>query len=60
MSEAILEPWFKPPKKWKSWRVCPRCGGRQTKLWDLNTGLYCCQICEHQYESPQRALKEQP
>jgi ribosomal protein L37AE/L43A len=39
----------RPPKRVTSWRVCPACGSRHTKLLSLNTGVYTCQICEHQY-----------
>lgn len=39
----------KPPK---SWRVCPECSGRATKIFDLTTGKYTCQQCDHQYASP--------
>lgn len=43
---------MKPPKKVTSWRVCPSCGGRHTKLFNLNKGKYQCQICEHEYDPP--------
>ena len=42
-----------PPKKWRSWRVCPNCAGRQTKLFSLNSGKYQCQICDHEYDPPE-------
>jgi hypothetical protein len=38
-----------PPKNVTSWRTCPNCGSRATKLFHLNTGLHTCQICEHKY-----------
>ena len=40
------------PKKWKSWRVCPECGSRATKIFHLNSGRYQCQICDHEYFHP--------
>ena len=36
-------------KRVRSWRVCPKCNGRATKLFHLNTGAYTCQQCEHEY-----------
>jgi rubredoxin len=39
----------KPPK---SWRVCPKCRGRATKLYHLNSGKYQCQQCRHEYDPP--------
>lgn len=44
---------LKPPKRWTSWRVCPRCGSRATKLFSLNTGMFTCQICENEYSPPE-------
>ena len=44
--------WYKPPKKWNSWRVCLRCGSKATKIFDLNSGLILCQICEKSYDKP--------
>lgn len=35
-----------------SWRVCPNCKSRATKIFNLNSGLYRCQECDHQYEPP--------
>jgi hypothetical protein len=43
------------PKRWRSWRVCPECGSRATKIFSLTTGKYLCQICEHKYEAPTNA-----
>jgi ribosomal protein L37AE/L43A len=37
------------PKKVTSWRTCPECGSRATKILHLSTGQYHCQICDHQY-----------
>lgn len=36
-------------RRWRSWRVCPRCGGRATKIFNLNWGLLECQQCSHFY-----------
>lgn len=38
--------------KTTTWRTCPSCGSRATKLFNLNTGFYTCQVCRHQYEWP--------
>lgn len=43
----------KPPK---SWRVCPACYGRATKIFSLTTGLYLCQQCDHEYPPPNGRL----
>lgn len=37
------------PKKVTSNRVCPECGDRGTKIFNLNTGLYQCQVCNTKY-----------
>lgn len=29
--------------------ICPKCKGRATKLYNLNTGDYMCQQCEHKW-----------
>jgi rubredoxin len=42
------------PKKVTSWRVCPECGGRHTKIFIANSGKYRCQICKHEYDPPIR------
>lgn len=42
----------KKPKKWTSWRVCPECNSRATKLFSLNSGQYKCQVCKHEYDPP--------
>jgi hypothetical protein len=49
-----IEPKFKAPKKWRSAKVCPNCSSRATKLLSINTGKYRCQICDHEYDPPQR------
>ena len=41
-----------PPKKTTTYRTCPACGDRSTKLLNLNTGLYTCQGCDWKYEFP--------
>lgn len=46
------------PKKWTSARVCPNCGSRATKILSLNTGLYYCQVCEHDYAAPKPKPRE--
>lgn len=43
-----------PPKRWRSWRVCPTCGSRTTKLFHLSSGKYECQICGCKYNAPER------
>lgn len=35
-----------------SWRTCPECGSRATKMFSLNTGKYTCQVCDCEYENP--------
>ena len=45
---------MKAPKRWTSWRVCPRCSSRATKKFNVNSGLYLCQLCEVEYAAPQR------
>lgn len=41
------------PKRWRSWRVCPNCGSRATKIFNLSgTGSLQCQICNHKYDPP--------
>ena len=36
--------------KKRSDRVCPKCKSRATKLFNISTGKYICQICDHEYE----------
>lgn len=36
-------------KRKPSWRVCPACKSRATKIINLHTGRVCCQICECEY-----------
>lgn len=43
---------LKPVKKHRSWKVCPACSSRATKLFYATTGKYKCQVCEHQYPDP--------
>ncbi len=43
----------KPPK---SWRTCPHCYGRATKLINLQGGYIICQQCDHEYEPPNGRL----
>ncbi len=48
------------PKKWRSWRVCPECGSRATKLVCINPkpnrGSVKCQICEKEYDPPNKTI----
>lgn len=48
---------WKAPKRWTSSKVCPRCGSRATKLFNLsaNDKPLKCQICSHRYDPPPRA-----
>lgn len=47
-------------KKKPSWRVCPKCKGRATKIYNVSTGQYKCQQCKHLYAPPQRqAINEE-
>jgi len=39
-------------KKPLSWRTCPACKSRATKLYSMNTGKYRCQLCGTEYEYP--------
>lgn len=41
-------------QKPQSWRVCPKCRGRATKIFSLCTGKLLCQQCGHEYEPPVR------
>jgi len=35
-------------------RICPKCGGRATKMLRLNKSKpYLCQQCDHEYSRPQ-------
>lgn len=43
---------MKPVKRHRSWKVCPACSSRATKLFNMNTGKYECQICQHHYFDP--------
>lgn len=45
------------PKRWTSWRVCPNCGDRSTKLFHLSARdrPYKCQICDHRYNPPKKS-----
>jgi hypothetical protein len=45
------------PKKVTSWRTCPKCGSRASKIFSIDTGKYRCQICDHRYEYP---LSDEP
>jgi rubredoxin len=50
------------PKRWRSARVCPVCGSRATKIFNLNSGKYKCQICRHEYDPPntRRTVLDEP
>lgn len=43
---------MKKPKKVSTWRTCPNCGSKATKIMSANTGMFTCQICDHTYEAP--------
>lgn len=43
---------MKPVKKHRSWKACPACSSRATKIFSMNTGKYQCQVCRHEYEDP--------
>lgn len=45
------------PKRWTSWRVCPKCGDRSTKLLHLSERdrPYKCQMCGHRYNPPPKS-----
>ncbi|QIO02650.1 hypothetical protein HYQ33_gp052 [Salmonella phage aagejoakim] len=43
---------MKPVKHHRSWKVCPACSSRATKLFNMNTGKYECQVCRHDYDDP--------
>lgn len=36
----------------RSWRTCPICRSRATKIFSLTDGKLFCQICGHRYETP--------
>lgn len=46
------------PKKVTSWRTCPECGSRATKLMHLSSAdpekCFHCQVCNKSYEAPRR------
>lgn len=29
--------------------ICPKCKGRATKLYNINTGIYTCQQCKNEW-----------
>lgn len=41
----------KEKKVTRSWRVCPKCKSRATKIFSLSSGLYLCQVCGHEYDN---------
>jgi hypothetical protein len=45
----------KKPKKWRSWRVCPNCGSKATKIFNLSNAdkPLECQVCKHTYNPPE-------
>jgi len=45
------------PKRTTTWRTCPDCGSRATKILSANSGKYSCQICGCAYYDP-RVLPE--
>lgn len=54
---------MKKPKKVSTWRTCPNCGSKATKIMSVNTGLFTCQICDHSYDAPKgkpRKRKQKP
>jgi rubredoxin len=42
-----------------SWRTCPKCRSKATKLFSLNTGLLTCQLCGHEYDPPKPKPKKE-
>jgi ribosomal protein L37AE/L43A len=45
-------------KRKDTWRICPKCRGRATKMFSLDTGVFHCQQCEHEYEWPKPDKEE--
>jgi ribosomal protein L37AE/L43A len=43
---------MKKPKRVTTWRTCPNCGSKATKILSANTGMFTCQICDHTYDAP--------
>lgn len=46
---------LKKPKKVTTWRTCPNCGSRATKIFCVNPTngkAVTCQICNHNYNPP--------
>ncbi len=41
-------------KKPLSWRTCPKCKGRATKIFHLSTGKLECQQCGNEYDPPEK------
>lgn len=52
-SEPLHQTTNKPPKVWRSWRVCPACSGRATKIFSMSSGKLICQRCDHEYDPPE-------
>jgi ribosomal protein L37AE/L43A len=32
-------------------KVCPKCGSRATKIFNISTGFHKCQICQYEYKN---------
>ena len=37
-----------------SWRTCPRCMSRATKIFSISTGRLRCQLCDCEYDPPEK------
>jgi hypothetical protein len=38
-------------KRKLSWRTCPKCKSRATKIFSINSGKLKCQLCDFEYET---------
>lgn len=43
-----------------SWRTCPQCMSRATKIFSTRTGRLRCQLCEWEYDPPEKKEEERP
>jgi len=53
MSDPIIK--TRKPKRVTSWRVCPECGSRATKIFNISAedNPLECQACHHKYNPPE-------
>jgi ribosomal protein L37AE/L43A len=39
--------------------ICPYCRSKATKIFNISTGFYFCQICKNKFREPGLTLAEQ-